>query len=128
MSSLDPTAVVVAAVSATPPTLTAIAVLVQNIRLGRRVRVVEGHTATAATELTPNHGSSTKDAINRLEAAIGRTQQTVDQTSEKVDRARCDIEGMRKDIGGLRDEIRTERKERMQLEDRVTVVERRGEP
>lgn len=46
-------------------------------------------------ELSPNHGSSIKDAVTRIE----------------------------RDLGGIREEMRTERKERMRLETRVLRLE-----
>lgn len=46
-------------------------------------------------ELSPNHGSSMKDSLNRIE----------------------------RDIGGLREEMRMERQERIRLEDRVLRLE-----
>lgn len=46
-------------------------------------------------ELSPNHGSSMKDSLNRIE----------------------------RDIGGIREEMRTERHERLRLEGRVSRLE-----
>lgn len=109
---IDPTAIIVAVVTTAPLMVTAV---VQNTRLGRRLRTVEQHTSTAVAELTPNHGSSAKDAILRLERVIEEGQK---ETREQL----VDV---REDIGGLRSELRTERRERLAVAERVVTVEQR---
>lgn len=113
MPAIDPTPIIVAFVTTAPLMVTAV---VQNTRLGRRLRTVERHTSTAAAELTPNHGTSAKDALIRLERAIEDGQK---ETREQL----ADV---REDIGGLRSEIRTERRERLALAERVVTLERKG--
>jgi hypothetical protein len=99
-----------------------VAVLVQNTRLGRRLRTVEGHTSTTAAELSPNHGSSAKDLLDRLEAGQKATSTALAQGQRATNDALADI---RADIGGIRSEMRTERDERHEVAKRVTAMEAR---
>lgn len=118
--TIEATPVLVAMIATGPAMITALAaVFVQNTRIGRRLRTVEDHTSTAAAELTPNHGSSTKDSLNALVGAVEALGKDLNETKAEVGEAR-------KDIGGIREEIRTERKERLDLGQRVTAIERRS--
>ena len=75
----------------------------------RRAAMSAGH---AATELTWNHGSSTKDQTERIEASLTELVQSVAQVQTTS-------EATARDIGGLREEIRTERRERLNLSERL---------
>lgn len=66
----------------------------------------------AATELEPNHGSSSRDSLTRIEAAIVAVQAT--QKSQGAL-----LWETRRDVGGIREELRTERKERMHADERL---------
>ncbi|MGN8245229.1 hypothetical protein ACTHAM_002348 [Cellulomonas soli] len=68
--------------------------------------------AHAATELTPNHGGSSKDALTTLVAAVGHLTDMVAQQG-------VTLEGQAQDIGGIRSELRTERTERVDLARRL---------
>ncbi len=59
----------------------------------------------AATELTPNHGGSSKDQLTQLISAQTRNDEAL-RSIQSEQRA------TRRDIGGLREEIRVERDER----------------
>ncbi|WP_066586343.1 hypothetical protein [Cellulomonas timonensis] len=87
-------------------------------RTRREVQSVADRTDKAVAELTPNHGSSVKDQLSRIEAQQseqGRALVRVETAQGQASR----------DIGGLREEIRTERDERLDLAGRVGALERR---
>lgn len=115
-AQLDATPVIVAMITTGPAMIAAVAaVFVQNTRIGKRLRTVEDHTSTAAAELTPNHGSSAKDSLARLEKAVEEGQKATATALADV----------RADIGGIRSEIRTERTERLALAERVQTLDER---
>lgn len=75
--------------------------------------------AHAATELTPNHGSSTHDAIARVERSLADITSTVADVKGDVGDVKVMATATAKDVGGLREEIRTERLERISLAARL---------
>lgn len=88
--------------------------------------------AHAATELTPNHGSSTKDQAVATAAAVSELTSLVREVSVKlgeVDRRQGRIEQRQDElaasVGGIRDDARLERENHGRLEDRVTRLEQR---
>jgi len=112
-------AVTIAIIAATPATMTAVGAIIVAVRQGRSTRqhvaAVGRRVEHAATELTPNHGSSVHDKVDQAVAGIGRLE---------------------KSIGGLRDDARNDREATNRrfegldrrvgaLDDRVVKVERR---
>ena len=84
----------------------------------------EGHAKSAAesagvaaSETTRNHGSSLKDAVDRIE----RDMRHVIETQARQEVAQT---ALARDVGGLRSEMRQEREERADLARRVTSIER----
>lgn len=74
------------------------------------------HAATAAAQVTPNHGSSMNDRLAEVERELREGQQLI---RADVADLKGDVGGVKGDIGGLRSELRTERTERIQLGERV---------
>lgn len=89
----------------------AVMVVLQQ-RTRREVRSVSDRTDHAVAELSPNHGSSAKDQLTRIE----ETQKAQGQAIARVEAAQTSTA---KDIGGLRSELRTERAERLDLNQRL---------
>lgn len=78
----------------------------------RRAEDAAQSAAHAATELTPNHGSSTKDQATRMELVLA-------QLATQLAEVKATGDATNRDVGGLREEIRTERRERLSLAERL---------
>lgn len=98
------------------PLLTAVAgtVVALVIRALRRdMRATHARADVAATELEPNHGSSSKDQLGRVEAMLrtqGRQMKKLMATADELHAADTRQEAAQRrhdaEIGGLRDDVR----------------------
>lgn len=97
-------------------------------RTRREVRAVSERTDEAVAELSPNHGGSVKDQLTRIEARQAEQGRAQVEQGKALERVESVQESTREDIGGLRSEIRTERRERLSLAERVGHLEGASRP
>lgn len=76
-------------------------------------------------ELRPNHGSSLKDAMNRVEGKVENLATKVESTSDTLNLVVSDVSALRTDVAGVRSDVADERHERRELSKRAEEVHAR---